>query len=246
MSRYIGIVLVILFSYSLSAAKEKSVESIDIKADKAYLRWKATAPGSPLSQPLKELLNSEKALTFLSAAAVGPSHALLSLNETREALSTIVTQFFKQFDPKHKSQQNSAELYELIEEIVVPYSVFQVRTRSADPLEISYATLMDTLRDEKTRVGTDLEAWAMRFLTAESLIIALQLIEKFNVQGKSFFELSGKKKKIVLQAAADLILNRFSANLRAVQEKFRFSLPTRIDEALREKVLEFLQETFIR
>lgn len=139
-----------------------------------------------------------------------------------------------------------AQLYELIEEMISPHSVFQARSNATDPLEVAFATLMDTLREEKTRVGTDLEEWALKFLTADSLILAIQVMEKFKVQGKSFFELSGKNKKLVLRAAADLILNRFSSNLRAVQEKFRFSLPTRIDEALREKVLEFLQGTFIR
>ena len=101
-------------------------------------------------------------------------------------------QFLKQFNPDNKRKVDRAQLYELIEEIIVPQNVFQARSSATDPLEVSFVTLMDTLREEKTRVGTDLEEWAMKFLTADSLILAVQVIEKFKVQGKSFLNYQAK------------------------------------------------------
>ena len=90
MSLRIASALFVFVGCSLVSAQEKSVE---VQANKAFLRWKSTAPASPLSESLRELLRSDKALTFLSEAAVGPSEAFLNLRESREAISVLWISF---------------------------------------------------------------------------------------------------------------------------------------------------------
>nr|MBA2306693.1 hypothetical protein [Candidatus Dependentiae bacterium] len=137
------------------------------------------------------------------------------------------------------------ELKNLITELIKPEYVFESNTRSPYRLDKLYNEMMDTLAERPTPAGTTLKEWALRFLIAESVIIALGALERVTLNNKTFTQLTPRDKEKILEPVVDIVANRFISNLETVKYQYKLMLPDRIDDAIKYKVRLFLGEKFI-
>ena len=107
----------------------------------------------------------------------------------------MVKTFLKKFDPQGKKKVNPREMTTLVSELVKPEWIFWVPESSLYPSERTYIDFMNMLNEELTPVTTTLKVWALRFLTSESLLIALPIVQSVSVEGKSFNQLTTVEQK---------------------------------------------------
>ena len=174
-----------------------------------------------------------------------PFSATISEDQINSKVISVTEQFLKKFNPTGKVKVNRQELQALVKEVIAPEYVFLDNKVTTNELDRSYNELLGILRVHKTRVGTTLEEWALRFLTSESIMVALPIIERLEMGGKVFNEMTPNEKKQALQPVVDVVALRFINNLRPVRDKFRFILPLHSDAAIKHKVSKFLNEKFL-
>jgi hypothetical protein len=221
-----------------------TIEEKNKEADTAFLQWKKNAPHPEFSQHLRNLLTPE-GIKYLVDESQMPFSKVLSDAELKAKVEEVAQGFIKKFTQQGALQKDLPELRKLITEIIKPESVFQVPVNTLEPeLESAYDTLITHLQHHRTPVNTTLQEWALRFLTSEAISVALPFIEKAEIEGKSFNELSQEFKEDILRQTASIVAQRFMNNLRPVQQKFKFNLPRRTDEAIQGKLLQFLRQKF--
>ena len=166
----------------------------------------------------------------------------LNREELRKKIEDITTKFIQKFDAK--KVLNRRELHTILRQIIQPEHVFQVR-KSTYSLDREYNAFMKELSHSITPISTNLQQWALRFLTSESLILALPILDATDVDGKSFNQLTPEQKKKALEPVVAVIMKRFFTNLRAAKKRYKLAIPGNIDAAVRYKISRFLQEKFI-
>lgn len=221
-----------------------TIEEKNKEADTAFLQWKKRTPHPEFSAHLRNLLTSE-GIKYIVDESQMPFSKVLSDAELKSKVDEVATGFVKKFAKQGTQDKDLPELRKLIVEVIQPESVFQVPVDTLAPeLESAYDTLITHLKMHKTPVNTTLQEWALRFLTSEAMLVALPFIDKAEFEGKSFNELSSEIKEGILRQTTTIVSQRFLNNLKPVQQKFKFILPRRIDEAIEGKILQFLRHKF--
>ena len=222
-----------------------TIEEKNKEADTAFIEWKLKDPYSGLSPALREVLTPD-AIRYIVDESQMPFNQVLDEDELHQKIVTVTGDFTKTFDPEGTLKLNKRELYSLVREIIKPEHVFQMRKRTTYLPDRVYNSFLKVLKEYITPLDTTLEEWALRFLTSESIFVALPVIQAVDVNGKSFNQLTANEKSRELQPAIEVVAQRFLTNLRPVQEKFGIVLPGgRFDEAIKAKIGTFLQEKFI-
>ncbi len=221
-----------------------TLEEKNKEADRAFIEWKISDPYSGLSLKLRQALTPD-AIGYIVEEAEVPFTGVLNEDELEQHVATVTDNFIKTFDPEGRRELNRRELFALLKEVVEPQHVFQMKRKPTYFLDKLYNSFLKVLQEHITPINTTLQEWALRFLTADSILVALPIIEAVDVDGKSFSQLTPQEKKLELQRAVDLITQRFLTNLAPVQEKFSIQVPGRMDEAIKYKITKFLQEKFI-
>jgi hypothetical protein len=237
--------LLLLKIYSLSAQPiVPTIEEKNKEADTAFLQWKKRTPHPEFSKHLRDLL-TEEGIKYIVDASQMPFSKVLTDGELKKKVTEVAQEFIKKFEKQGAQKSDLGELSVLVTEVIQPESVFQVPIDTLDAiLESAYDTLITHLKSHKTPVGTTLQEWALKFLTSESMIVALPFIDKAEIEGKSFNDLSSDQKEGILRQTAHIVAQRFMNNLRPVQQKFKFTVPARTEEAIEAKTLQFLRHKF--
>ncbi len=221
-----------------------TIEEKNKEAEKAFIEWKVSDSYSGLSSQLREALTPD-AIAYIVEEAEVPFTGVLNEDELEQHVAKVTDNFIKTFDPEGKGKLNRRELFALLKEVVEPQHVFQMKLKPTYFLDKLYNSFLKVLQKHITPINTTLQEWALRFLTADSILVALPIIEAVDVDGKSFSQLTPQEKKRELQRAVNLVAQRFLTNLAAVQEKSGIAMPGRMDEALKYKIAKFLHEKFI-
>ena len=221
-----------------------TIEEKNIEADRAFIQWKVKDPFSGLSYELRQALLNPDAITFLVDKAQMPFDRVLAEAELTHIIDSITNNFIIVFGKNRNIDKK--ELHVLLREVIRPEHVFQVtKEKPTFLLDKLYNKFMRRLKEYITPVGTTLQEWALRFLTSESIFVALPIIEAVDVNGKSFNQLTPNEKTNELQPAINIVAQRFLSNFWPVREKFNVVVPDRIDEAIKYKIEKFLREKFI-
>lgn len=232
----------------VSAQEKKTyvslLENSNKEAHKRFLQWKVRDPHSSLSPNLRKSL-TDKAIQYLVDNSYLSLQNPLSEEAIEDKVQRVAAAFIKKYDPQGKKKIQKRELAELIREVIQPEWTFWVSEYSPYPMDRTYLTFMTMLEEQLTPVDTTLKDWALRFLTSESIIMALPIIQAVDIQGKSFDQLTPDGKKHALQPAIDIITSRFLSNLRAIREKYNLPVSGLLDEAIKHKITHFLYDTFI-
>ncbi len=235
-------ILMVIVSSSLCGAQLETLEEENKRADRAFLEWKLTdtnvlpALKKTLTPSYMSFLIDESSLPF----GVHPSQKLIN-----ERVAAVTESFLKKIGPEAAKKIPKWQLKNLVTEIIRPEYVFENDISSRYRLDALYNDMMDTLAERPTPAGTTLKQWALRFLIAESVIIALSALERLTLNNKKFVELTPRNQEKVLEPVVDLVANRFISNLDTVRHQYQLVLPERIDDAIKYKVRLFLREKFI-
>ncbi len=242
---FIGAFLLSSCLYGIAEQKipVPTLEEKNKEADRAFIRWKLDAPGSTVSPVLHSLLTPQ-AIAYLVYESQICFHAVLSKKRLKGKVDSISKQFIKKFNPTNK-KVNLRELRTLVRKLIAPEFLFLAGKSVTNKLDRTYNDLLRTLEEQKTLVGTTLREWALRFLTSESILVALPIIERLERAGKVFNKMTPNEKRRALRPVVDVVVRRFMHNLRPVREKFRFDLPLGTDAAVRHKVRQFLDKKFV-
>lgn len=235
----------LIFTYQVYAQPlVPTIEEKNKEADTAFLRWKKRTPHPKFSKHLRDLL-TEDGIKYIVDVSQIPFSKVLTEQELKNKVTEVTQGFIKKFEKQGAQQSDIAELSLLVTEVIQPESVFQIPIDTLDPvLESAYDTLITHLKTHKTPIGTTLQEWSLKFLTSESMIVALPFIDKAEIEGKSFNDLSTEQQEGILQQTARIVAQRFMNNLRPVQQKFKFTIPARTEEAIEGKTLQFLRQKF--
>ena len=228
----------------LKVARVPTIEEKNIQADRAYVRSIVSDRYSKVSPNLKTVL-TPAAINFIVKEAQMPFKKVLDARELDKKIHQVTVKFLKKFDPENKKNINKRELYVVLRNIIKPEHVFQIAPQSQYLPDKIYNQFLETLDEYITPVNTTLQEWALRFLTSESILVALPVIKALEVDGKSFNQLTPIEKKRALQPVIAIVTERFLRNFSPVQKKFQIQVPGRIDEAIKYKVSKFLSEKFI-
>ncbi len=243
-----GFIGTFLLSSCLWGAAEQKIpmptlEEKNKEADRAFIRWKLDAPRSTLTPALRGLLTPQ-AIAYLVEESQIHFHAVLSKKRLKSKVDSLTEQFIKNFNPTNK-KVDLRELRTLVRKLIAPEYLFIADEKVTNKLDRTYNDLLRILKEQKTLVKTTLREWALRFLTSESITVALPIIERLERGGKVFNKMTPNEKRRALRPVVDVVVRRFMHNLRPVQEKFRFDLPLGTDAAVRHKVRKFLDEKFV-
>ncbi len=229
-------VLILSFFVGSCFAKVPSLTEKNKQADTSFLQWKMQAPGSAA---LKNLLTPE-VITFVIEESQLPLDKPLSDRVLEEHVQRVAAAVLKKFDAKDVKKR---ELDGLIRVLIRPEYTFQVR-KPLDDYDKAYNNFFGILKEQKTPLGTTLDDWALRFLTSEAITVALPMIERLTIEGKTFHELSPLEKKQLLDTIHEVVTKRFMDHLKAVRIKFKFQIPELAESALRRKIDIFLTQKF--
>lgn len=239
----IGLVALNCCIQAQESVSMSTLEEENKKADKAFLEWKLSS-FKTLSPTIRNSLNSSNQ-NFLINQSSMPFGKHPSQKQLDAKVSAVLQDFLKQIGPEAAQKIDKRQLKAIIAELIKPEFVFESTTQSSSRLDKIYNALMQTLSQRLTPVGTTLKQWALRFLVAQSVFIALEAIERISFQGKSFAQLTPKGQEQLLEPVVTLITDRFMKNLETVKHQYQLVLPDRIDDAIEYKVRLFLSEKFI-
>ncbi|MBA2306625.1 hypothetical protein H0W26_00615, partial [Candidatus Dependentiae bacterium] len=197
----IGLVLIVV-SFSLLGVKIETLEEENKGADKAFLVWKLTDT-QVVSSALKKVLTPSYR-DFLVNEASMPFGVHPSQKRIDERVASVMNDFLKKIGSEASKKVSKRELKNLITELIKPEYVFESNTRSPYRLDKIYNEMMDTLAERRTPAGTTLKEWALRFLIAESVIIALAALERVSLNNKTFTQLTPRNKEKVLEPVVDI------------------------------------------
>jgi len=227
-----------LGSWPLVSLREKNIQ-----ADTAFLTWRINAPESTISSELKNALTNEG-----RAFLVEQSQLPFSLYKDQKKLKAHVTQvvdaFLTRCKEENKALPNRRELEELVRELIIPEYDLYYDPGASEQVDKTYNALLETLALYKTPAGTYLDEWALRYLTSESQLVALELLEKETKKGSRFNLLSDHNKVKLLDKVSQVVVRQFMQNLQPVHRKFHFTLPPYSEVAVKNRVDIFLQEKF--
>lgn len=214
------------------------------QAHTAYLQWKINDPHTTLDPHIIKILTKPAQQFLINNTVLSFAHPL-SEQSLDDKVQNVVKTFLKKFDPQGKKKVNPREMTTLVSELVKPEWIFWVPESSLYPSERTYIDFMNMLNEELTPVTTTLKVWALRFLTSESLLIALPIVQSVSVEGKSFNQLTTVEQKKALIPAIDIVTERFLSNMRALRQKYNLPFSGLVDEAIKEKITRFLHYKFV-
>ena len=226
----------------LEIPKVISVEDKNKEADTAYLEWLVKDQYSFLSPSLRKILN-DKAIAYLINESSLSFNKYWDAKTLNEKIRTVAARFIKKFGLQGKI--TLSELQVLIRKLMAPERVFQADGPPLGGLNRMYNSFMHVLSDHITPVNTTLEEWALRFLTSESMLIALPFIAAIDKNGRSFNEIDPHEKEKALEPVVEILTQRFLNNLQPVQQKYAIAMPGRMDEVIKNKLRRFLYEKFV-
>ncbi|MBA3752433.1 hypothetical protein H0X06_06650 [Candidatus Dependentiae bacterium] len=224
-----------------------AVETIEARnkvADRAFLEWRVRSPHSSISAALRELLTPDLSSYLIQESALSFG-TYISPKQLNEKAVSVMNNFLKKIGPDAAKKVKKGELRKLINELIKPEYVFELDEQSTYRLDRIYNEMLERLAERRTPVGTTLKEWALRFLVAESVIIALSVVERIEIGNKQFNLLTPRDQEKALEAAVGLVANRFITNLETVRKTYQVVLPDRIDDAIRYKIRLFLSEKFV-
>ncbi len=236
--------LIVVISFSLSAAHVHkaplvSLAELNRQADMAFITWRVTAPNAEITPELKAVLTPE-ARAFLVEQAKLPLDRALTKKELQKKVKEVSQSFIKKYPAKIKIHG----LETIIKQVIVPEYVFQSDPQARNKADKAYNQLFKTLSGYRTKPGTWLDIWALRYLTSEAQFVALSVIERETRNGKSFNQLEAPEQLKIIESAAEIVTRQFMNNLEPTREKYRFTVPPFANMAVKKRVTSFLREKF--
>ncbi len=234
--------LVIFISCTLSAAVDHKAPLVSLavrnkEADTAFINWRVAH--TKLSPELKALFTQD-ARAYLVEQAQLPLDKVLPKKDLQKKVREVSQAFIKKFPRK----VNIHDLDRVIKEVIVPEYVFHRDPQARDKADKTYNELLKTLSGYRTKPGTWLDIWALRYLTSEAQFVALSIIERETRNGKVFSELETPQKLKIIASAAEIVTRQFMNNLALVRKQFGFTVPPFADMAVKKRVKSFLREKF--
>ncbi len=236
--------LMVVISFSLGAGVTHKAPLISLaernkQADMAFIAWRVTAPYAEITPELKTLLTPE-ARTYLVEQAQLPLDRILPKSELQAKVQEVSTNVMTKYPTKIARH----DLDKIIKEVIVPEYVFHRDPRARDKADKAYNELIKTLSGYRTKPGTWLDIWALRYLTSEAQFVALSVIEKETFNGKSYNQLAAPEQLKIIESAAELVTRQFMSNLEVTRKKYGFTLPPHTNVAVKKRVISFLREKF--
>ena len=219
-----------------------TIEEKSKKADKAFLQWKVEDANSTVAPALRKLLTPQ-AIDFIIARSQVPLGQQIGSRKIDQRIRSISREFIAKYDPK--KTVNAREMYQLLASVIEPQRLFEPNPQATTPTDVLYNKLLASLGKHETATHTTLDAWALRFLTSESVIDALPIIKAVSVDGRNFNEMTPAERRKALDPAITVVTNHFLQNLRSLQKEYNIELPGRLDEAIRNKISKFFTDKFI-
>ncbi len=233
-------ILLILCSHLMATmAPLISLGTLNKEADAVFLAWRVSAPYADISPELKAVLTPE-AQRFLVEQAQLPLDRVLTKEELQQKVQNVSHAFRK----KYPGSFNVNELDELLKEIIVPEYVFQRDPTAQNQAGKAYNTFYTILSGYRTKPGTWLNIWALRYLTSEAQFVALPIIERETRKGISFNQLETRQRLAILESAAEVVTRQFMSNVEHARKIYGFGLPPFTEEAIKQRVESFLREKF--
>lgn len=222
-----GIIAISLCYFLVSSKDNFSLEHKNIEADKALLNWKLNSEGSNIPDFIKNILRSPEKVEYLLKESHKSFDQKMSPEERKRNIGNVVNNFGANFKLGEISGQNKEELTKLIEKLIMPeLNIFLFPDSDKD--QEAYDKFLNLLAKYKTPVGTTLRQWGLRFLTSESIIIAVPLIQK----------------GLDIDQISSLVIEQFINNLSALENKYSFKAPENVSRVLQNKITKFLTEKF--
>lgn len=209
------------------------------QADTAFLAWRVTAPHAELSARLTTILTPE-ARAFIVEHAQLPLDRVVPKKELLEKVQEVSVAFRQ----KYPVTDGVYDLERIIREVIVPEYVLQRDLTPTSDEDRTYNQFLETLSAYRTKPGTWLDIWALRYLTSEAQLVALSVIERATYGGKSFNQLTPPEQIRLLESAAEIVVRQFMQNLEAARSQFKFTIPPYANVAIKHRVLAFLREKF--
>lgn len=245
--KYIGALSVAVFIYCITATdSDFSIEDKNIKADIAFVQWIVKAPNNKISDNLRSLLQNPKDIEYLAKKSQISFEKAVSNQDVKNVVDTVTADFLKRFNKtgtttQKLNKEEIAELHDIIWRIIEPeIHIFTIKS-STDKDDIEYFNFMEILAKYKTPVKTNLRQWALKFLTSESLLVGLPMIEKLG-EKKDFNLISKSEQEEILDQIAQMVNKQFIHNLSNVVLKFNITIPDQFDVIIKNKILLFLKE----
>lgn len=214
------------------------------QADRAFLDWLIDTPGSHVSPELQAFLNHDRREFIINETQL-PFTEYLSKEQLKEKVKEIRKTLEEGYAAKPMPWPIKRALQKHIMEVLAPEYVFQKDSQqSFDLLDKNYNELLETLSQYATPEKTSLYEWALSFLTSESQYIALAVLRRETIRGKSYNELSDVEQMHLLALAAEIITRRFMNRLQAAQQKYHFKEPPFVEMAVKKRINQFLFEKF--
>lgn len=234
----LSIVAIFYFISSKIDKIDYEVKQRNIKADKEYLNWLLKSDDSNLAQNIKNILNSDEKIIYIANESQVP----FSINIHQEDIDQQVNYLTKKFLKKYQINLGKEDLdkfKEIIRKVIQPEFIFLLSSNEKlDKLLIDLSKIL-------TPVGTTLQDWVIRFLTSDSLLIAIPMIEKIEINNKRFKDLDNIEKEKLLIKISELINKQFVDNLKAIQKKFDFDIDLKVFDVIESRMLKFLKSKFI-
>lgn len=240
--KYIGAIIA-FFPLCAQDAKIETLEEENKQADKAFLEWKLEDPQA-LDPAIKKVLTPSYS-DFLVNQASLPFGVHPGQKKIDARVASVVEDFVQKIGPDAAKKIPLWELKTLVTELIKPEYIFEQDRNTRYRLDKLYNEMMETLAQRRTPAGTTLKEWALRFLIAESVIIALSALKRVTLNHKKFTQLTPRDQETLLEPVVNLVANRFIRNLEAVKDQYKLLLPDRIDDAIKYKIRLFLQAKFI-
>lgn len=211
------------------------------QADRAYLNWRLDEPGSSVSEAINASLNDD-AREFIVQESQLPLDRLLSSQELQKKVHEVTDSFMKKFNLESTF---SRSLEDLVGALILPEYLLHIDPSLTEESDITYNAFMRILRRYKTPAGTQLYIWALRFLTSESQIVAINVLVRYTKEDKTFNALDAEEKQKILDLVSEVVARRFITTIAVVKEEFGFEVPPHLYMALKERLSLFLYKKFI-
>ena len=150
----------------------------------------------------------------------------------------------KSFVEKYPGNINIHTLETILKQVIMPEYAFQQNPQAQDAIDKSYNQLLKTLSGYRTKPGTWLDIWALRYLTSESQFVALSIIERESHNGRFFNQLQAPEQLKILESAAEVVTRQFMSNLGPTRKRYGFTVPPFANMAVKKRVSLFLREKF--
>ena len=248
MKKKIGFLLsnLVLFSFCLNGQKseennyERTINKINAQADEQFIFWKIKNNAPHLTDSLKNILNDRKKVTFLANNSQLPFNKSLNVQVVNAKINTIISDFKKAFKNINLSKIDEQKLRDFLRQLIIPeIAIFDINAENE--LSNLYPNFMKMLRDKKVKNGGNLAEWSQRYLTSQTLLVSLPILEKQVPRNKNYYALKEEEQNSIINEAAKIVTAQYIANVQAWSDKFRIKVPEELSREIEQKIIIFLK-----